>query len=153
MKKLIAFVTVAMFCMAGFAANPKTSWIASENKIISIKKIRFGSENAFVVLANGEKMTIPKDNLNWYALNGKVYEKKTIYKDGKSTGKTSYMELIRSRSGHTLYKNKEFNSDSSIPGQPIEKYYIYRGENIYLALDEKSLPNVFSFFNLIPIYQ
>jgi hypothetical protein len=153
MKKLFALVSVAMFTVAGFAANPKTSWVTSENRIMSIKKIRFGSENAFVVLSNGEKMTIPKANLDIYAINGKVYEKKSLYKDGKPTGETAYMELIRFRSGHTLYKNFEYSHESQFPSQLVERYYVYRSENMHLALDEKSIPSVFSFFNLTPIYQ
>ena len=152
MKKLIAFVSTAMIAVAGFASNPVNSWIASENKIIAVQKIRFGTDNAFAVLQSGEKLTIPMDKLSRYALNGKVYEKKTLYKDGKSAGETSFMQLMKSRNGYTLYRNIEFDYESVTPTQPIEKYYVYKGDSHYLTVEAASIPSVFSFYGLTPIY-
>ena len=152
MKKMIALVSVAMITLAGFAANPKNSWIASDNRILAIENIRFGTKNAFVVLENGEKMKVPMDKLHRYALNGKLYEKKTLYKDGLPGGETSFMQMIKSRNGYTLYKNIEFDYESATPAQPIEKFYVYRGDSLFLAVSEASIPSVFNFYGLTPIY-
>ena len=75
----------------------------------------------------------------WY-LTGKWY-----YKNGKPTGHKQFMELIKVNGGLSLYKTTTFNADL---GTAVDQYNVYKGEDLYLALDNKSIPNVFNFFNV-----
>ena len=148
MKKLIVFVSVAMFYIAGFAASPNSSWIVSDEGRISCEKISIGANNARIVSENGEKTTIPLEKLSSYSLNGMVFDKMMLYSDGKPTGQTSFMQLIKSRNGFSLYKDIEFDPESIDPLQESYCFYVYADDKLHLALDEKLLPSVFHFFNV-----
>jgi hypothetical protein len=74
-----------------------------------------------------------------------VFDRKMVYKNGKPTGHTQFMELMKERDGLSLYKATEFNEDL---GAGVDKYTVYKGEDLYLALDQRSLPNVFLFFHV-----
>jgi hypothetical protein len=148
MKKLIVIVSVAMFYIAGFAATPNSSWIVSDEGRISCEKINIGVSKARIVLENGEKITVPLEKISSYSLNGMVFDKKMLYIDGKPTGQTSFMQLIKSRNGFSLYKNVAFDPESIDPLKEYYSFYVYADDKFHLALDEKLLPSVFHFFNV-----
>jgi hypothetical protein len=147
MKKIIVLITVALFYVAGFASSP-ASWISSKEGRMNVEKIRIGVKNARVVLETGEHAVIPIENLDSYSLQGRIYEKEIVYKNGESTGRSSYMELLASRNGLNLYRNLEYDNEAIEPLNPVDRFYVYKGGKLYLALDEKSLPSVFNFYGL-----
>lgn len=152
MKKLIAMFSVAMIALAGFASSP-AAWIASEEGRMQVEKIRIGVNTARITLENGEKIVMPLDKLESYSLHGKIYEKRMVYDNGKPTGEMAYMQLISSRNGFKLFRNAEFDYDAPQPFTAVDKFYVFKGDDLYLALDEKSIPSVFSFYGLEYSYQ
>jgi hypothetical protein len=149
MKKLVVLVAVAMFYLAGYADSPSASWyVSSGEPRISCEKINLGISNARIVLENGEKITVPFEKLSSYSLDGNVYEKKMVYLNGKPTGKMSYMRLIKSHNGYNLYESNEFVFESVDPLQSYKRFYVYKGDDFHLALNEESLPSVFNFFGV-----
>jgi len=149
MKKLIVSVSVAMLSIAGFAAAPSSTWFKTSDKgQINCENIRIGTSKARIALENGEKIAVSLEDLDSYSIDGKVYDKKMVYKDGKSTGKMTYMRLIESQNGLSLYESAELDYESIDPLQTYNKYYVYNGEAMHLALNEASLPSVFNFFGV-----
>ncbi len=147
MKKIFLLITVAMFYLAGFAGSP-ASWISSKEGRMNVEKIRIGINNARVVLETGERVVIPIKDLDSYSLNGRIFEKKMMYMNGKSTGKSAYMELLDSKNGLNLFRNVEYDQEAIEPLNPVDKFYVYKNDQLYLALDEKSMPSVFKFYEL-----
>jgi hypothetical protein len=47
------------------------------------------------VLENGEKMTVALEDLDSYSIDGKIYNKKMLYKNGMPTGTEEYMQPIK----------------------------------------------------------
>ncbi|MBN1142791.1 MAG: hypothetical protein JXA72_00135 [Bacteroidales bacterium] len=147
MKKIALFMSAALFSFAAIASSPST-WVASDDGRIQAEKVKVGFNKATIVLANGEKTILPIDDLDAYSINGKVFEKKTHYSDGEATGKEVFMELISYSNGLKLLKHVEYDYDAIIPGSPVDKFYVYRDNELHLALDQKSMPTVMQFFGV-----
>jgi hypothetical protein len=147
MKKIALFMSAAMFSFAAFASSP-SAWVASEDGRIQAQKVRVGINKAKIVHENGEKSILPVDDLQAYSVNGKVFEKKTLYADGKPTEQEAFMQLISSSNGFDLYRNVEFDAESITPGSPIDRFYVYRNNDLHLAVTQKSLPSVMKFFGV-----
>lgn len=148
MKKIAFFISAAMFLSYAAIASSPATWIASKDGRIPAEKVKVGLNKAKIVLENGEKTMLPVDDLNAYSINGKVFEKKTYYKDGKATDKEEFMELISYSNGLKLLKHVEYDYDAIIPGSPIYKFYVYRNNELHLALTPKSMPTVMDFFGV-----
>ena len=93
-------------------------------------------------------MVVPIAELEAYSMNGLLFDKKVVYKNGEATNRTAFMQLLRKKGDLSLYKSVEYNPDSADPLEARDQFYIYKGDEMYLALDNKSIPNVFKFFNL-----
>ena len=147
MKKLVVLFSVAMFSLAGFANSP-TSWVASKDGRMRVEKVNIGINNARIVLETGEKIVMPLAKLDSYSLNGRIYEKKMVYRNGKPTGDMAYMELINSRGGLSLFKNVENDPESTEPLKTYDRFYVYNGDALHLTVNDKSLPSVFNFYGI-----
>ncbi|MFO7371285.1 MAG: hypothetical protein R6X09_13560 [Bacteroidales bacterium] len=148
MKKIAFFISAAMFLSYAAIASSPESWVVSEDGRIPAEKVKIGFNKAKIVLENGEKTILPFDNLHAYSLNGKVFEKKPYYKDGEATGEEVFMQLISYSNGLKLFKHVEYDYEAIIPGIPVNKFYVYRNNELHLALDQKSLPTVMDFFSV-----
>jgi hypothetical protein len=145
MKKLAILVSGTLFCLAGMAAESSDSWVKAGKETISCDKVKVGVSKARITLDNGEKKTLSTDQIDAYASNGVVFDRKMVYKNGKPTGHSQFMELMKVRDGLSLYKTMAFIDDL---GEAVDQYIVYKGDNLYLALDKRTIPNVFSFFNV-----
>ena len=145
MKKLAILISGTLFCLAGMAAESSDSWVIAGKDRISCDKVNVGIAKARITLDNGEKMTLPVNQIESYSENGMVFNRKMVYKNGKQTGHTQFMELLKVRDGLSLYKTTTFNSDLETA---VDQYLVYKGEELYLSLTSRTIPNVFSFFNV-----
>jgi hypothetical protein len=145
MKKLAILISGTLFCIAGMAAESSDSWVVAGKDRISCDKINVGIAKARITLDNGEKMTLPTNQIEAYSADGKVFNKKMVYRNGKPTGHTQFMELMKVRDGLSLYRTTTFDVDL---GTAVDQYNVYKGEELYLALTSKTIPNVFNFFNI-----
>ena len=141
MKKILVIILLAGYCIAGTASKP-ASWVASKDGKIDIKRMAIGISRARLVTTEGKKMLLPVDQITAYSIDGKVFEKMPLYKDGKQTGKTAFMELIKTRNGLGIYQYV-----STAPASyDIYKAFVFKGDQLELELDAKSLPNACNFF-------
>ena len=145
MKKLAILISGTLFCLAGMAAESSDSWVIAGKERISCDKVHIGIAKARITLDNGEKMTLPVNQIDAYSADGMVFTSKMVFKNGKATGHKQFMELIKVNGDLSLYKTTTFNADL---GTTVDQFNVYKGEDLYLALDKKSIPSVFNFFNV-----
>jgi hypothetical protein len=148
MKKLIVLVTATMFCIACMAAVPSNSGTNAGDERVNCKKISVGIKKARITLSNGEKKILPLDQLESYVVNGLVFDKKELYKYGKPTGETAFMQLLQKRGNLSFYKNLEYDPEIAREDRRHDVFYVYNGEELYMTVDKKALPNICNFFKL-----
>jgi hypothetical protein len=145
MKKLAILISGTLFCLAGMAAESSDSWVIAGKDRISCDKVNVGIAKARITLDNGEKMTLPVNQIDSYASDGMVFDRKIVYKNGKPTSHKQFMELMKVSNGLSLYRTTVFDIDL---GTAVDQYNVYKGEELYLALTNRTIPNVFNFFNV-----
>jgi hypothetical protein len=145
MKKLAILISGTLFCLAGMAAESSDSWVIAGKDRISCDKVNVGIAKARITLDNGEKMTLPVNQIDSYSSNGMVFDRKMVYKNGKATGHKEFMELLKINGDLSLYKTTTFDADL---GTAVDVYNVYKGDELYLKLDEKTIPSVFNFFRV-----
>lgn len=145
MKKLAILISGTLFCIAGIAAESSDSWVIAGKDRISCDKVNIGIAKARITLDNGEKMKLPLNQIESYSTNGMVFNKKMVFRGGKPTGHEEFMELMKVRGDLSLYKTTTFSAEM---GKAVDVYNVYKGDDLYLALDSKSIPSVFNFFKV-----
>jgi hypothetical protein len=153
MKKLLVLISAILISFSGYTREPNVSWLETSHNKLDCKKIHLGFQNARIVLASGEKKTIPINLINSYSLEGKVFTNLPVYKNGKPTGQMKFLELVKTQGELSLYKLEEPDSGSTLMDAKIFSYFLYNGDKMHLALDEKSLPNICKEFGVNYHYQ
>jgi hypothetical protein len=148
MKKLFVFLMVAGYCLSGRAGEPAKSSVITDAGKMDAKRVEVGTTKARIVLVTGEKKSIPIDQLSSYIINGTVFNKVPLYKNGKSTGRSVFMELVKTRDGFNLYKYEYWDIESAKPYEKIKTAYLFNGDKFQMQLDEKTLADVCNFFGL-----
>jgi hypothetical protein len=148
MKKSIVVLCAVLLSLAGFSAIPGVKLVVTNEGTVKCQKISLGVKNAHIILENGEKSIIPVEHINSYIAEGKQFDNLELYKDGKSANKMVFMELVKSRGDLSLYKYEAHDYDSYTPSDTYSTFYVYRGGKLYLEITDKSLPNVFQFFDV-----
>jgi hypothetical protein len=148
MKKLFVLVLISGYCLSGRAGEPAKSSVVTDAGKMEAKRVEVGATKARIVLVNGEKKSIPIDQLSSYIINGIEFNKVPLYKNGKSTGRTVFMELVKTRDGFNLYKYEYWDIESAKPYEKIKTAYLFNGDKFQMQLDEKTLPDVCNFFGL-----
>ena len=89
MKKLFVLIPVILFCLSGIARDLGTSWIVTGEGKMECKKLNIGSNKAHVILENGQKKSLSLNEITSYSVNGKVFNRLPLYKNGKPTGQSA----------------------------------------------------------------
>jgi hypothetical protein len=157
MKKHLIILLVVITSYTGFSRD--FSLLIAGNAIESkfdCREISFGNKTAKVVLKNGEKMVIPVNSIRSYTVDGKEFTKMPLFIKNKPSGKSTFMELVKSKGELSLYRMEitEITASETLETVVVgEKdklyiYFLYKGDNIYLKMNEKTLPNTLVFFGL-----
>jgi len=152
MKNLVVLLSVLMFCLGGIARDLGTSWVETNEGRIDCEKIILGYNNARIVLDNGQRSTIALSKVKSFSIDGKVFTKLPLYKEGKPTSQMVFMELIKNNGELSLYKYTTFNLGSPDPKEKIDQFFLYNGNKLHLVLDEKTLPNICKHFGVTYTY-
>jgi hypothetical protein len=103
------------------------TWVQTDQGKLDCKKIVLYSKVAKLQMENGEKKSIPIDQITSYSDNGKVFNKMPFYERGIITKKV-FMELLKTRDdGLSLYKYLNPNGD-------VDEF-IYKGEILHMYVD------------------
>ena len=148
MKKLCVLFLAVMFYLSAIAMDTKpVSVVTSEGKI-DCKKISLGINKARIVLENGETRSIPITSISSYTIDQKVFTRLPLYQNGNPTGHQVFMELIKSSGELSLYKVGLWETGQYILDDKSDFYFLYKGDKLHLALDNKTLPNICRYFGL-----
>jgi len=148
MKKLIVLASATVFCLSGMAALPGNITSDAGGERVNCKKISIGTKRARITLPDGEKKVMLIDQLESYQVDGAAFEKKELYSNGKPTGKTAFMQLLKTRNGLSLYKNMVLDPEIAAADKRRIEYFVYQGDKLYLDVTPKVLPNAVTFFGL-----
>lgn len=148
MKKLLVLTSIMAFCVAGMAASPSTAMYGAKGERVNCKKISIGTQKARITMPDGQKKVMDIDQLDSYTVDGQIFEKKELYVNGQATGKTAFMQLMGVRGKLKLYKHAALDPELASADKKRNNFYIYMGEEVYMGVDRKALPNVLNFFGL-----
>jgi len=152
MKKLIVHFSALLICLTGISNDLSGSWVLTDEGRITCDQVVMTEKGARIILDNGQRLIIPISKVSSFSMDGKVYTKLPLYKDGKPTGKRVFMELIRTYGEMCLYKYGMCKMETPDPKIKIYCYFLYRGTNLHMTLDEKKLAKIdrnFEYLGLI----
>jgi hypothetical protein len=141
MKKVVILFAVTFMCITGFARNTGSNWLETASGKVDCKEINLGLTKATVVLEDGKTVDYNFDAINSFSKDGKVYTKLMLYEDNKPTNQLVFMELIKTWNDLSFYRLKVQNLGQAGPGSTTDRYYLYKGMNFYVQLDDRSLKN------------
>lgn len=160
MRKLLLLFLAAGISLSGMTTEPTGAWYLTSSGKIQCHRITFGIDKARIELQNGEKFALPIDEINSYSIEGKVYNKVPMYKDGKPTNRMVFMELVKSHGDCSLYRYEKSiyeKEDRMIVLTTCCKYYVYRGDQFQLVIDRNSDPDkvqsVCKYFDVLAVLQ
>jgi hypothetical protein len=153
MKKLLVLFLLAGYCITAGADEPTVSLVTGDAGKIDAKKVDVGATKVKVVLMNGEKKSIPIDQLKSYSTNGKEFRKLPMYKNGKPTGQTVFMELVKTRGDYSLYKYEYWDNDLIKDDKKVRTAFLFNNDEFQMQVDEKTLLNVCNFFGLTGVIE
>lgn len=151
MKKFVVLISLVTFAFLGTAAGKSNYALAngkvyySENARVVFNKIRLETED-------GLTMVIPLKEVDAYRVNDRVfYRLPLVCKNGEERG-NALLELVGFRNGLSLFRCLKpdeslgccFEDTSGMVGM----YFVYKGKDLYLRVDEKNAWTVFPFFGI-----
>jgi len=153
MKKIIALGLSALITCAVMASDPFSSWITSKEGTYFCQTINMGARKARIIFENGEKMSIPVGRINSFSLSGIIFEKLPLYKSGKQTNRHVFMELVKISDGFSLYRYGHCKNKSNRSDETVHNYYLYKGDKLYLALNNIAFPDDRKYDQIKPAYK
>jgi hypothetical protein len=153
MKNLVVLFLTIFFCPDNIANEPYSSWILSQEGKYFCTKISIHAYKVRFVAPNGEKMSIPVDRVNSFSLNGRQFDKLPLYKNGKSTNKLVFMELICRSKDCSLYRYGHCKIKCIPDKESIHNYFIYKGDNLQMATNCVGLPQACLNYVMRPRYK
>jgi hypothetical protein len=157
MKKHLIILLLVLTSYAGFSRDLSIVIAGKDGESkLECREISFGNKTAKVVLKNGEKMAIPVNSIRSYTVDGKEFNKMPLFRKSNPTGESKFMELVKSKGDLSLYRMEiteitaSETSETVVEGQKgkLFIYYVYKGDKLYLKMDEKTLPNALVFFGI-----
>jgi hypothetical protein len=142
MKKLLFLLPALLLSSLGYAQDLGVSWLEDGQGKLDCKKIHVGYKNARIVLPNGDKKTFPVTLIHSYSRKGRVYARLPFYSNGEPTGLMVFMEQVKSFGELGLYRFEGIDSGQSKHTGKKVHYFLYKGNKLNLAFDEKILPDM-----------
>jgi hypothetical protein len=153
--KILLILIACTFSISVNAIELKANYfVKNTGEIMNCKKIHFRSNDIKVVLENGEKLLISKDQIKALRANNKYYEKLPVYINNKKTKNEEFMQFITTRAGLKLYKytlginNSESSVGFNVNGYTTDCYVVFKGDQYYVAITAANYPTMFQFFGL-----
>ncbi|MEZ5070729.1 MAG: hypothetical protein R2751_07130 [Bacteroidales bacterium] len=123
MKK-VGIVLLATFVLTQVSIGQSGTWVKTGDGQVACTKVAVGNSTTKVVLASGEKQSIPTSAVLSYAKEGTEYVKMPRFDRGAKSGE-EFMELVKTRDNMSLYRFRDMGSF---------RYVIYKGTDFYLEV-------------------
>jgi hypothetical protein len=155
MKKLTLIICAFAIVMSAKTAELKANYfIMKSGETMTCKRILFQTNYVKVIMENGSKLIIPKEQIKVIRTNGKYYEKMPVYSNNTKTNDEIFMQFVTTRAGLKLYK---YTTDISkiIDNKAFDKidysadcYVVYKGDQLHVNITEKNYQTLFEFFRV-----
>jgi hypothetical protein len=150
---------ILLSVLASMAANAfekdEINYVVTNEDTIICKDISVGFTNAKITKTNGDVVKVNKENVEAYKVDGKIYEKKVVFKNKKATDNKDYMELIAERNGLKLYCYKfiagsgwDTNKGNYENSKEIATLLVYKDNNLFVEVEKKNAPTILDFFHV-----
>lgn len=149
---LIAFLV--LMTMGVSAANTGADFVIADGVMYNCTEIHKGFAKTRITTTDGEKFKIPNFLVQSFRKNGRQYELLPLVNGKGDTVAMTYMELIATHSGSSLYRyctncNKYDPLSAEIaPLNRIYRYYILKNGKLKLLHDDAATSNAMAFFNV-----
>jgi len=145
MKKIIILAIFAIAALNLNAKNdPTPDYITTEQGTFFYPNVKYGLTDFLVAKTSaGIKVKFNADEVKSYKLNGKVYERKNLIKDGEECSKCGFMQIITYRHGIYLYKQDEVNFNGRIGAS----YHLFKNGEYIMSVNESNYDYVMDFLN------
>lgn len=154
MKTLGITLFIVLFSLGVKGANPGIDFVIADGMIYYGTGIHKGFANTKITTTEGETVKIPNHLIQSYRQNGHQYELLPLVNGKGDTVAMTYMELIATHNGSSLYRyctncNKYDPLSGEIaPINRIYRYYVLKNGRLRLLQDGSSTDNAMAYFNV-----
>jgi hypothetical protein len=136
------------------ASHAGLNYVTTEGQTVFCKDLHFGFNKAKLYDENGEMSKIDISKIDAFMVDDRLFEKLPVMNNTSTTGNSTIMEFITSRSGLKLYRFVEYSDIIDLVTPAFSKnsngyeYYVYKDGQPYLKLDQHTAPSILSFFGI-----
>ena len=138
MKKLFFLLLTVSFCFSAFSKEPARSWVETKDGKVDCKKVVVQSETAKMTLENGETMKIPANQILSYSRKGKVFLKRSYYKNGKLNSPV-FMRLVESKENMDLLRYYDEHG---------KREFVFKGTQLYQIVNDTNRREFYKYFGI-----
>jgi len=135
MKKLLVFTMAIGYCIGVAAVSKDSLKVDTNDSSFIVQKLTFKNATTILLLQNGEKIMMSPDKIKCYCAKGRKFKRLPLYKNGKCTCKSAFMELVKTQGELNLYK---YSNWSYNPNLKMTIYLLYNGDKLVMEFDENS---------------
>jgi hypothetical protein len=154
MKTIMIVVTIIMLSFCATAGTPGTDFIIADGVFYNCTEMHRGFSNTKVTTTDGEKLKIPNFLVQSFRQNGHQFELLPLLNGKGDTVTMTYMELIASRKGCSLYRYcTNCNKYDPLSGEiaPVNhyyRYYVLKNGRLKLLHNSDLTDDAMAFFNV-----
>lgn len=153
-KLLFSSALLIACIMANAKSRPENCYVVTDKDTIACKNLSFTVSNAEITLLNGDKTQVNKENVKAFSVNGKKYENRPVYVDGKPNGNDAFLELLSERDGLKLFKYSYYEtsgwdkSKSINDMKKVNVYTVFKDGTYYVQMDSRNSKTLLNYFKL-----
>jgi hypothetical protein len=146
MKSLILTSVMALMIFAADAKPMLIDYVLTDDGITYFQKVKFNySDNYLIgVTESGEKIKFSRNEIQSFRKDGVVYNRAKLEEKGKACDNCVFMKLLKTRHGFNLYAFDCYDCN----GQPVQKCFVYKGDQKVLEVDNENYRQIISFFKM-----
>lgn len=145
MKKVLLLILTFAYCFVGISTISADPWVITKDGKMDCRQVSVKYSKALIILQDGSKISMPLAQINSYSTDSKLFNRLSLYQNGKPSGRKEFMQLLSTREDYCLYKYYHQDAET-----PYYCYYIYKGDQLCYSLDETMAPsrikNLFQYF-------
>ena len=145
MKKIIILAVFAIAALNLSATNkPTPDYITTDQGTFFYSNVHYGLTSFLIAkISTHDKVKYQADEVIAYRINGRVFERKNLIKDGEECSQCGFMELVSYRHGVQLYKQKEVDFNGRIQ----TSFILYKQGKYLMSVNESNCDYVLGFLN------
>jgi|WetSurMetagenome_2_1015567.scaffolds.fasta_scaffold164590_2 hypothetical protein len=154
MKTLASIACIMLLSLAVSAETVNGDFVIADGMIYQCAEMHKGFTNTRIITTEGEHIKIPNNLVQAFRQKGHQYELLPLVNGKGDTVTMTYMELIASNNGSSLYRycsncNKYDPVSGEIaPLNRIYRYYVLKNGKLKLLHDEETTGKAMAFFKV-----